>query len=223
MHRQWVKLWRRAEDSLICQPYRWQLFSWLLVKAAHTSVLHRCHKARESVMLQPGQLVVSSRLLAKKLNRPRASIQRDLEWMVKQKMVKVAPLGWGTLVTVKNWKMYQNPDQAADTKEINVELVEAVLWDINDHYARFGIATKGREGKQLKGGKQFSKLVMARVNQDGATLEDFQTVHRNKFEEWAGTEMARFLQPSTLYALKHWDDYLNPGDGGNQQWTPPKG
>lgn len=44
------------------------------------------------------------------------------------------------------------------------------------------------------------------------TVQDFKTVHRNKFAEWGkDPEWKKFLRPSTLYAREHFDEYLNQG------------
>lgn len=43
------------------------------------------------------------------------------------------------------------------------------------------------------------------------TLEDFKTVIDNKVYEWIGTERAVFLRPQTLFAVGHFDEYLNQG------------
>lgn len=45
---------------------------------------------------------------------------------------------------------------------------------------------------------------------DGYTLEDFKKVIDTKCADWLGDrEMSKYLRPSTLFAKKHFDDYLN--------------
>jgi len=56
--------------------------------------------------------------------------------------------------------------------------------------------------------KATQKLINARIS-DGFGFEDFQTVHRNKFEDWAGKpDMVKYLRPETLYSNK-FEGYLN--------------
>lgn len=216
VHRKWVKLWRRAEDTLIPQAHRWQLFSFLLVKATHKPLHHHCRQTGNSVQLQPGQLVTSGRQLAKKLQRPRASLQRDLAWMEGQRMIQLKDLGWGTLVTVLNWPLYQA--EPVTNQPVDAQLVDAVRQDLNQQLDRHQVTAVGR----LDGGKDFARRVMARVHQDGATLEQFQHIHRVKCAEWAGTEQEKYLRPSTLYAPSHWADYLNQQpSGAGEPWKPP--
>lgn len=45
---------------------------------------------------------------------------------------------------------------------------------------------------------------------DGYTLEDFKKVIDTKCADWLGDrEMSKYLRPGTLFARKHFDDYLN--------------
>ena len=43
----------------------------------------------------------------------------------------------------------------------------------------------------------------------GATVEQAKQIIDKKVAEWQGTEMARYLRPSTLFCAKHFDEYLN--------------
>lgn len=51
------------------------------------------------------------------------------------------------------------------------------------------------------------KLIDARLKK--YTVEDFRTVIDKKCKEWLNTEMEKNIKPSTLFALSHFDDYLN--------------
>lgn len=53
----------------------------------------------------------------------------------------------------------------------------------------------------------FRRLIDARIN-EGATLEDFQTVIDKKYDEWVGTDMEKYLRPQTLFGTK-FESYLN--------------
>ncbi|PDZ29179.1 replication protein [Bacillus toyonensis] len=58
------------------------------------------------------------------------------------------------------------------------------------------------------------KLIRARWN-EGYTVENFKTVIDNKVSQWLGKfdkegkPLDQYLRPSTLFALKHFDNYLN--------------
>ena len=53
----------------------------------------------------------------------------------------------------------------------------------------------------------FGSDIKARIS-EGATLEDFKTVIDKKYDEWMGTEFAKFLRPETLFGSK-FHQYLN--------------
>ncbi|MED2752664.1 phage replisome organizer N-terminal domain-containing protein [Bacillus thuringiensis] len=58
------------------------------------------------------------------------------------------------------------------------------------------------------------KLIRARLN-EGYTVENFKTVIDNKVSQWLGKfdregkPLNQYLRPSTLFAQKHFDNYLN--------------
>ena len=65
----------------------------------------------------------------------------------------------------------------------------------------------------LKIGSKYSVApdLVARFKQ-GATVDQAKAIIDKKVVEWAGTEMAPWLKPSTLFCKKHFDEYLNqPG------------
>lgn len=65
----------------------------------------------------------------------------------------------------------------------------------------------------VKTGSKYSVApdLVARFKQ-GATVEQAKAIIDKKVAEWAGTEMAPWLKPSTLFCKKHFDEYLNqPG------------
>lgn len=63
-------------------------------------------------------------------------------------------------------------------------------------------------GTKYKSNAEYiNKHINARLN-EGFTLEDFKTVINKKYDEWAGTEMDKFLRPETLFGTK-FQQYLN--------------
>jgi len=65
----------------------------------------------------------------------------------------------------------------------------------------------------LKIGSKYSVApdLVARFKQ-GASVDQAKAIIDKKVAEWAGTEMAPWLKPSTLFCKKHFDEYLNqPG------------
>ena len=56
--------------------------------------------------------------------------------------------------------------------------------------------------------KKINGLISARLN-EGFTVDDLKRVVDIKVGDWTGTEWARFLKPTTLFAPSHFEDYLN--------------
>lgn len=70
-------------------------------------------------------------------------------------------------------------------------------------------------GKSFKNVETHKKLIRARWHEK-ATLGDFKKVIDNKSSEWLGTDMAKYLQPSTLFGNK-FDQYLNQTNAAKQK------
>jgi uncharacterized phage protein (TIGR02220 family) len=51
------------------------------------------------------------------------------------------------------------------------------------------------------------RLIRARYNEN-YRLEDFIKVINTKCRQWKGTDMAKYIRPSTLFALGHFEEYL---------------
>lgn len=63
--------------------------------------------------------------------------------------------------------------------------------------------------KSFKVSKKAKELIRARWN-DGYRLDDFKKVIDNKCAHWLDkSDMRQYLQPSTLFAVSHFDEYLN--------------
>lgn len=64
-----------------------------------------------------------------------------------------------------------------------------------------------KAGKQFKNVDTHKKLIRARWS-DKYTVDDFKRVIDTKVAEWGKTDMAKYIQPSTLFGTK-FDQYLN--------------
>ena len=62
--------------------------------------------------------------------------------------------------------------------------------------------------KRYRLGKNTRKLINARLS-EGYSVDDFKHVVDVKCAEWTGTDFEKYLQPSTLFAPSHFDEYLN--------------
>lgn len=57
--------------------------------------------------------------------------------------------------------------------------------------------------------------INGRVN-EGYTTEDFKRVIDKKVKDWMGTDYEKYIQPSTLFAPSHFDQYLNQPEKQSQ-------
>lgn len=93
----------------------------------------------------------------------------------------------------------ERPEPSSVAEERDV--VKKVVADLNE-----------RAGRRFKATGAAASYIRARMR-EGAVLEDFLEVNRKKVAEWGGDEkMSKYLQPSTLYSSKHFDEYLNAPD-----------
>ncbi|WP_225354974.1 conserved phage C-terminal domain-containing protein [Lacticaseibacillus pantheris] len=78
-----------------------------------------------------------------------------------------------------------------------------------------------KTGKRFRNVDSNSRLIKARINEASYSLDDFKTVIDSKTQEWLQQpEMVKYLQPSTLFAKKHFDEYLNAAPSTSRA-TPP--
>lgn len=143
------------------------------------------------------------------------------------------------LITIANWGKYQGSpkqDSKQDSGKIPDEFrIDSESFTTNKKLRSKEVKNKElkhnvekRSSDQLKGqvheviaylnsqtskhfkanSKDTVKLISARLR-DNYTVDDFKKVIDIKTPQWAGTDMDKFLRPSTLFAPKHFESYLN--------------
>ena len=68
-------------------------------------------------------------------------------------------------------------------------------------------------GRNFSSKALFKKYINARLN-EGFTKEDIAKVVTFKASKWKDTEMKEYLRPNTLFALSHFDNYLQEAKEG---------
>lgn len=91
----------------------------------------------------------------------------------------------------------QGSSTHVENENINVNVIKDII-----EYLNTKLCTKYKSNAEY-----INKHINARLN-EGFTLEDFKTVIDKKYDEWAGTEMDKFLRPETLFGTK-FQQYLN--------------
>lgn len=56
--------------------------------------------------------------------------------------------------------------------------------------------------------KLYNEMITSRLK-DGYTIDDFKEVIKKKADEWIGTEMEKYLTPTTLFRPSNFEKYLN--------------
>lgn len=82
--------------------------------------------------------------------------------------------------------------------------------DENIPYAEIIDALNGATGKNFRAVDSTKRLIRARWA-EGYRVKDFAHVAAVKADEWRGTDMEKYLRPSTLFAASHFEGYLNQG------------
>ena len=74
-----------------------------------------------------------------------------------------------------------------------------------------------KTGRRYRNVESTKRLIRARWA-EGYRLDDFRRVIDVKASEWKGTKFERYLQPSTLFAPSHFDEYLNMSTGESARY-----
>lgn len=221
----WVKLYRELLEKPIWKNSTSNQRSVLIA-----ILLLANHKSNEwewqgkKFVVSPGQFITSLPRLAIKSGKG-ITIQ-----MVRGSLARLSKLGFltdqatgdGRLITVGNWAKYQDEkasttDQPTEGQQTDNRPTTPNKNDKNDK-KNSDVDFKGlfeyfnfKSGKHFKNVESNRKLVRARLN-DGYSKADIKRVIDIKSAEWRNDpEHYQYLQPSTLFAPSHFDNYLNQG------------
>jgi hypothetical protein len=112
MHRGYVKVWRKLEDSGILQdPGACQFFLWAMFKATHKQ--RKQIVGNQVVHLQAGQFISGRNAAATELGISPSKFARTLEKMKMLEFVDTRPNNKFTVITIVNWDTYQAEQQQA--------------------------------------------------------------------------------------------------------------
>ena len=107
MHRGYVKVWRKLEDSGILKDERaCQFFLWAMLKATHRP--HKQIVGNQVVELEPGQFISGRNAASEELAVSPSMFVRNVEKLKKLDFLDTKPNNKFTLFTIKNWATYQN-------------------------------------------------------------------------------------------------------------------
>lgn len=114
----YIKLYRKATDCDLFEkkPFdQWHAFEFLMIRATWKpkSILIK----NQQVKLDTGQLIYSERTLADAFGWSRNKVRRFIALLESLEMIKTERTVLGTVITITNYKKYQQNDTTSDTSE----------------------------------------------------------------------------------------------------------
>lgn len=188
---------------------------------------------------QNGYLCVSTKIaytdemLAKIFRMEIGIVQRALNLFQELEMIEVVDNAY----MVSNWLLYQSGDRLDEIKEqtrlrqqrfrekqkqigsnVTCNVTDNVINNVTSSISISNsikdiidyLNTKLNKHFTYKN-KNYNAKITARLN-EGFTVDDFKTVIDKKYDEWIGTDMAKYLDPDTLFASSKFEKYLNQSE-----------
>ena len=116
MHRGYLKLWRKVEDSGLLQiPLTYALFTFLLLKATHKP--RKIGTPHGVVDLQRGEYLSGRIALARDLNQSEQSIRTGLDRLQKMEILTITSTSRYSIYTIVNYGNYQDDNQDATSTD----------------------------------------------------------------------------------------------------------
>lgn len=116
MHRGYLKLWRKVEDSGLLQiPLTYALFTFILLKATHKP--RKIGTPHGVVELQRGEYMSGRIALARDLNQSEQSIRTGLDRLQKMEILTITSTSRYSIYTIVNYGNYQDDNQESTSPD----------------------------------------------------------------------------------------------------------
>jgi uncharacterized phage protein (TIGR02220 family) len=237
----WIKLYRKTRQSFVWTDSN-QLKLWilLLMKASHSG--NRFLFNGQEIVVSSGQLVTGAHALAFEFNegvpRDNQVTWRKLWRWVKRfenaQMLTIKSTNKYSVISILHWSEYQlNDNQMTTQVQPNDNPVTTIKNAENAENAKKETTSPAKaepavdygklfEYLNKKSGKHFrntptnQKLVKSRLA-EGFTPQDIKAAIDHVCAGWIGTDMARYIQPSTIFRASKFEGYVNsvPGSGSS--------
>lgn len=111
MDQGYIKLYRTIEDNpIVCKDNdHFRVWHYLLYNATHKS--REVIFGKEKIILKPGELIIGEEKVADKCKVSRDKARRILKAFENAQQIAQRKCSKGTLITLKNWEVYQNSTQ----------------------------------------------------------------------------------------------------------------
>jgi len=109
MHRGFVKLWRKSNDTEIMKNHKlWTFWCWCLIKASYKE--HSIIVGNTEVILEPGQFIFGRNKASDELGLSQQNIRTFLKTLQKHEKVTIKSTNKFSIISVTNWGTYQDKE-----------------------------------------------------------------------------------------------------------------
>lgn len=228
----YVKLYRKIKNTSVwCDSDKLKLWIYCITEATHDS--RTILVGNQKIELKRGQFTTGRYKLEDDFNKgvkPKKKVDgstlfRWLKLFEECGMLHIKSTNKYSIVTVVNWDKYQIDEQQTNNKCTsvehqlnnscaqykNVKNVKNIKKEINKEKIPYkeiiDCLNNLAKTNYRPTSKETKDKIKARWN-EGFRLNDFETVIKNKCNDWLGTDMEKFLRPITLFGTK-FESYLN--------------
>lgn len=118
MHRGYIKIWRKLEDSGLFQmPNTFTLFMYILVNASHKD--KKVGTTTGAIDLKRGQFIAGRSLLSKKLKISEQKTRTSLDRLVYLDILTIKSTNKYSIYTIVNYDIYQDDNQQTTSRITN--------------------------------------------------------------------------------------------------------
>jgi hypothetical protein len=118
MHRGYIKIWRKIEDSgLIQLPNTLAVFMHILLNASHKDM--KVGTPNGIISIQRGQYISGRIQLASKLKQSQQQIRTSLDRLVNLEILTIKSTNKYSIYTIENYDNYQDVNQQTTNKSTN--------------------------------------------------------------------------------------------------------
>lgn len=182
------------------------------------------------ITVNTGQIITSIRKLSERWGCSKEKVSKILDMFAADGMLIVDKNNKRTLLTVVNYRVYQNTcdtesdtesDTDKDTDSPQHKNNKEIKENKNNIYMDFIIDVltylNQKTGKNYTGKSKAQKQHMVARIKEGFTVDDFKRVIDNKVRDWGNNpKMKVYLRPETLFGTK-FETYLNDNEDAGQK------
>ena len=202
------------------------LFIHLLLYANHKETKWR------GIAIPKGGLVTSLSTLSAQTGLSVKEVRTAIKKLEKTGEVERKSTNQNTLIIITNYELYQDytesekpqkntpkADKGQTKGKVGANLgqtkgnIQQYNNDNNDNNINYIVSiidflNQTIGARYTYKNKLYNEMITSRLK-DGYTIDDFKEVIKKKADEWTGTEMEKYLTPTTLFRPSNFEKYLN--------------